>query len=77
MRAFYGLMLETAKEDRTYQFNAPIGVSFEEVKDVLDKFKSMIIEMDNKQSEEANKSKEDIDNSIEVIEEKESDGTNS
>lgn len=53
MKAFYGLMLEEKKEERTYQFNAPIGVSFEEVKSVLDTFKSMIDEMDKKAAEES------------------------
>lgn len=68
MKAFYGLMLETQKEERTYQFNAPVGVSFDEVKEVLDVFKSMIEEMaKNALEKEKNKS----------IDEKESNGTNS
>lgn len=58
MKAFYGLMLETTKEERTYQFNAPIGVSFDEVKEVLDLFKSMIEEMAKAAIEKENKDKQ-------------------
>lgn len=70
MKAFYGLMLEEKKEERTYQFNAPIGVSFEEVKNVLDIFKSMIDEMDKKESEKRASEENVVDKEL-------SDGTNS
>ncbi len=76
MKAFYGLMLETQKEERTYQFNAPIGVSFDEVKEVLDLFKSMIEEMQSKalEKEKQQSEVEIIEPSIDV---KEDDGTTS
>lgn len=80
MKAFYGLMLETQKEERTYQFNAPIGVSFDEVKEVLDLFKSMIEEMQNKTLEKEKQESvsdvigEEIEPTITI---KEDDGTTS
>jgi hypothetical protein len=81
MKAFYGLMLETTKEERTYQFNAPIGVQFDEVKEVLDLFKSMIIEMAEKALEKEAQDKQLPEVEVELVEPitpiKEDDGTTS
>ena len=82
MKAFYGLMLEEQKEDRTYQFNAPLGAKFDEVKEVLDIFKSMIEEMAKNALEKENQDKqlnEEASVSLEtsVNEVKEDDGSTS
>lgn len=77
MKAFYGLMLETQKEERTYQFNAPIGVSFDEVKEVLDLFKSMIEEMAKKAIEKEEKEKQESEIVEPISEVKEDDGITS
>lgn len=78
MKAFYGLMLETTKEERTYQFNAPIGAAFDEVKDVLDLFKSMIEEMAKNALEKEKQETEAVSDVVEpVITPKEDDGTTS
>lgn len=77
MKAFYGLMLETTKEERTYQFNAPIGVSFDEVKEVLDLFKSMIEEMQSKAIEKEKQHSESSEVVEPIIEAKEEDGITS
>jgi len=78
MKAFYGLMLETQKEERTYQFNAPIGVSFDEVQEVLELFKSMIEEMAKNALEKEKQEAEAASKVVEpVITPKEDDGTTS
>lgn len=77
MKAFYGLMLETQKEDRTYQFNAPIGVQFQEVIEVLDLFRSMVDEMAKKGQEQEKQSKEVAEDNVAAAEIKEEDGTTS
>ena len=81
MKAFYGLMLETTKEERNYQFCAPIGVKFDEVKEVLDLFKSMIEEMAKKALELESKDKQPEIEVVESVEPsldtKEDDGTTS
>lgn len=69
MKAFYGLMLETKKEERVYQFNAPIGVSYDEIREVLNLFNGMIDEM-AKNAEEIEKAKEEESfESIDLVEE--------
>jgi len=76
MKAFYGLMLETKKEERTYQFNAPIGVSFDEVKEVLSIFQSMIEEMASNAIDKENKDKQlSEEDSVPIV--KEDDGSTS
>lgn len=74
MKAFYGLMLEEKKEERTYQFNAPIGVQFDEVIEILNIFRSMVEDMSSKAKEQEEKSlKEAADETIQEIKDEEID----
>lgn len=66
MKAFYGLILETQKDERTYQFHAPIGVQFDEVISILEVFKGMLEEMAAK-AKEQEESKKEIQDASDVV----------